>query len=121
MVTMTTAIYAHCSSKESAVKDLSIQDKVERSDKKAKELNLEVLEVFRDEGFSAGVESRVCRPAFDKRDSKAKSGTFGHILCLSTSRFSRDPNEAEAFKRILELQRVNSFILASQGHDFILI
>jgi DNA invertase Pin-like site-specific DNA recombinase len=64
---------------------------VERCKSKVKELSLEVLEVFSDEGFSAGVESRVCRPAFDEMISKAKSGTFGHILCLNTSRFSRDP------------------------------
>ncbi len=101
---MTTAIYARCSSEESAVKGLYIKDQVERCKKKAKELGLEVSEVFKDEGFSAGVESRERRPAFDEMISKAKSGAFDHILCLDTSRFSRDPIEAETFERLLERQ-----------------
>jgi DNA invertase Pin-like site-specific DNA recombinase len=79
-----------------------------------------VLEVFRDEGFTAGVESKVCRPAFDMRRSKAKSGTFDHILCLSTSRFSRNPIEAETYEWLLERQGVKLVTFISSMRVLIL-
>ncbi|MFQ6105434.1 MAG: recombinase family protein, partial [Candidatus Glassbacteria bacterium] len=60
---MFAAIYVRCSSEDSAVKGLSIADQVERCKARAAELGLEVGPVFRDEGISAGVESRERRPA----------------------------------------------------------
>jgi len=67
---MTAAIYARCSSEESAVKGLSIADQIERCQAQAKEMGLPVSEVFKDEGYSAGVESQR-RLAFEDMICKA--------------------------------------------------
>jgi DNA invertase Pin-like site-specific DNA recombinase len=107
----TAAIYSRCSSEESAMKGLSVPDQVEQCQAKAVELGLEVAAVFRDEGISAGVESRDPRDAFDEMIARAKAGEFSHIICRDTSRFGRKPLEGEILEQMLERKHVKVIYL----------
>lgn len=92
-------IYARVSTARQAAEELSVPAQIEHSQKRATELDAQVLRVFKDEGASAFYSRR---PGFDDAVLYCELHQVDYFIVWSPSRFSRNKIDAGAYKRRLE-------------------
>ncbi len=84
-------IYARVSTKRQADDGVSMDSQIEQCRVKAKALEVDVVEVFRDEG-KTGTNDR--RPGFQSALAYCAAHKVSHFICWSTSRFGRNLEDA---------------------------
>ncbi len=84
-------IYARVSSKRQADDGVSMESQIEQCRIKARSLDAEVVEVFRDDGVSGRTDNR---PGFQAAMAYCAAHRINHFVCWSTSRFGRNLEDA---------------------------
>ena len=95
-------LYLRVSTREQAQKKTSIEAQERALREYSKKHNIEVVEVFIDDGYSG---TKIDRPEFQRMLSCARSGMFDVILVWKYDRFARNLIDQEI--TILELQKIN--------------
>ncbi len=95
----TAIIYARVSTSRQADEGISIESQIEQAEKKAAELGVTVLRVFRDDGISGRTSNR---PAFQSAITFCAAYDVDYFLCWNTSRFARNKIDAASHKKLLE-------------------
>ncbi|WP_368854332.1 recombinase family protein [Gulbenkiania mobilis] len=99
-MTMKTAIiYARVSTARQADEGISIESQIEQAEKKAAEMGVTILRVFRDDGISGRTANR---PAFQNAINFCAAYDVDYFLCWNTSRFARNKIDAASHKKLLE-------------------
>ena len=95
-----TAIYARVSTTEQAEKELSIPAQIKELKEYAINNNMEIVNIYKDEGVSAKTDDR---PEFQKMiaEAKLKSKPFDVILYHKNDRFARNREDAIVYKSLL--------------------
>ena len=108
-------LYARVSDEKQERKGLSIPDQVRRMMEYCKRKDIRPREIFR-EAKSAREENR---PEFQKMITEATQGKVPpkYILTWNTSRFSRNVEVAERYKRILRAKGVNVIAVSQEVPD----
>lgn len=84
-------IYARVSTQRQADDGVSMESQIEQCHVKARLLDAEVVEVFRDDGVSGRSDKR---PGFQAALAYCAAHRVSHFVCWSTSRFGRNLEEA---------------------------
>lgn len=92
-------IYARVSTQRQADDGVSMDSQIDQCRVKARELGVDVAEVFRDDGVSGRTDNR---PGFQAALAYCAANPISHFICWSTSRFGR--NLQEALKNVNQLR-----------------
>lgn len=84
-------IYARVSTQRQADDGVSMESQIEQCRVKAKALDAEVVQVFRDDGVSGRTDNR---PGFQAALAYCAAHRVNHFVCWSTSRFGRNLEDA---------------------------
>ena len=84
-------IYARVSTQRQADDGVSMESQIEQCRVKARALDAEVVEVFRDDGVSGRSDKR---PGFQAALAYCAAHRVNHFVCWSTSRFGRNLEDA---------------------------
>lgn len=95
----TAIIYARVSTSRQADEGISIESQIEQAERKAAELGVKVLRVYRDDGISGRTANR---PAFQSAITFCGAYDVDYFLCWNTSRFARNKIDAASHKKLLE-------------------
>jgi len=96
MTDKTAIIYARVSSAKQAEEELPISSQLEQCQRKAEELEANVIKVFTDEGISGRSDSR---PAFQDAILLCETDPPTYIITWSSSRFARNKVDAGFYKK----------------------
>ena len=91
-------IYARVSTDQASKKETPIQSQISECLKYAQSRQIEILEIFTDEGISG---TKTDRPAFQKAIDFAIKNKINHFIVFDTSRFSRSIEDAIYYKKLL--------------------
>ncbi len=94
----TAIIYARVSTRDQAEEELPVASQVEACEKKAAELEADVVRVFKDEGISGRTSAR---PAFLEAVEYCAVFDVDYFILWDTKRFARNHIDAAVFKRDL--------------------
>jgi DNA invertase Pin-like site-specific DNA recombinase len=108
--TTATALYARVSSEEQSKYGFSVQNQIERMKKYAEENNLAIVDIYVDEGFSAGSKKR---PELQRMLNDLHR--FDLIIFTKLDRFTR--NVLDANEMVNEFNRVGVSIKAVEEDD----
>lgn len=113
------AIYARVSKESSADKNISIPSQIKKAKEYARNFNALIDEryIYIDEGKSAKSDNR---PKFLEMITacKSKNPPFNKIICLNTSRFARNREDAIIYKGLLKKQGIDLvFIELPNSHS----
>ena len=108
--TTATALYARVSSEEQSKYGFSVQNQIDRLKKYAEENNLAIVDIYVDEGFSAGSKKR---PELQRMLNDLHR--FDLIIFTKLDRFTR--NVLDANEMVNEFQRVGVSIKAIDEDD----
>ena len=92
------ALYARVSTEEQAEKGVSIDAQIDYLKRWAEEEEYEIVEIYRDEGYSG---STIARPELLRMLEDAEKRKFDVVLCYHNDRLSRDTKEALEIVQIL--------------------
>jgi DNA invertase Pin-like site-specific DNA recombinase len=95
------SLYARVSHEEQAKFGISVDNQIDRLKEYAKRENLQIVDIFIDEGFSAGTTKR---PALQEMLSRLKE--FDEILFTKLDRFTRNVLDANEMVKVLQRQGV---------------